>query len=74
MLLFPDGKYIAIEVELTMKGKDRLSDIVKSYASKFEIKEVWYFCAKEIVNKVKKEIAHRSYVRVFEIDEILLNK
>lgn len=72
MLAFPDGRYIAIEVELTMKGKNRLNDIVKSYASRFEIKEVWYFCAKEIVNKVKKEIAHLPYVKVFGISEQIL--
>jgi hypothetical protein len=67
MLLFPDGKRIAIEVELTMKTKDRLNKIVKSYGANFDIKEVWYFCAKEITHKVKKEIANKAHVRVFEL-------
>lgn len=31
MLIFPDGKKIAIEVELTMKGKNRLERILKGY-------------------------------------------
>lgn len=45
VLLFPDGKQIAIEVELTMKGSWRLNKIISHYTVDHAFKEVWYFCA-----------------------------
>lgn len=64
LLVFPDEKQIAIEVELTMKGKLRLEKIFRAYVSQFEIKEVWYFCAPEIVLKMQKAAEKRSYIKI----------
>lgn len=71
MLLFPDGTKIAVEVELTMKGKSRLDKILKSYRANLSVKEVWYFCEKEITNKIRSAAACWPFVIVFEINEIL---
>lgn len=67
MLLFPEDKKIAIEVELTMKGKDRLDKIIRNYASDCSINGVWYYCLSDIVNKMKKATDWRSYVSVYEL-------
>ena len=72
MLVFPDDKKIAIEVELTMKGKDRLDKIITGYALNRSIDGVWYFCAPEIVNKVKNISSWFKDVRVFGIDKLSL--
>lgn len=64
MLIMPDGKQIAIEVELTMKGRYRLEEILKGYSAQLEIDQVWYYCAPAILHKVKKIAEKRSMVRV----------
>lgn len=48
ILVFPDGKQVAIEVELTMKAKDRLQQIFSEYGTQLDINEVWYFCNESI--------------------------
>ena len=67
MLIFPDGKKIVIEVELTMKGKERLNKIIRGYAADFSINNVWYYCTPEIMKKVKKITSWLSNVIVFEL-------
>lgn len=64
LLVFPDDRQIAIEVELTMKGKLRLEKIFKAYASQLEIKEIWYFCSPEVLPKMRKAAEKRSYIKV----------
>ena len=54
ILIDPNFGQIAIEVELTMKSKKRLEDILWDYMLHKDIKEVWYYCAPDIVNKVAK--------------------
>jgi predicted transcriptional regulator len=71
MLIFPDEKKIAIEVELTMKGKDRLDKIIRSYIRNREINGVWYYCSPDIVNRVKKAVDWWSDVQVFGLGELL---
>lgn len=67
MLIFPDSKKIAIEVELTMKEKDRLDNIIRKYALDSTIDGVWYYCSPEIVNKMRKAVDWMSHVTVFEL-------
>ena len=62
----PDGKLVAIEVELTMKSKRRLKDILTAYMCQLEIKEVWYFCSPEIIERVKILANKFSMIKVFE--------
>lgn len=72
MLIFPDDKKIAIKVELTMKGKHRLDKIVGSYALNSSIDGVWYFCAPEILNKIKKATGWCRGVKVFGVGVIVI--
>jgi len=65
MLIFPDDTQIAIEVELTMKGKRRLEKILKAYGSKFEIKEVWYFCSPKVLPKLQNLVEKKPYIKIF---------
>lgn len=68
LLYLPDEKVVAIEVELTMKSKRRLNDIFTAYMCQLEIKEVWYFCAPEIFEKVKKQAEKFSkLIKVYEL-------
>lgn len=61
---------IAIEVELTTKGKHRLKNIILQYAKNFRFKEVWYFCGnKKVVNLVKSQAASHKFIKVFLLDE-----
>jgi hypothetical protein len=64
LLVFPDDRHIAIEVELTMKGKLRLEKIFRAYGGQFEIKEVWYFCSPDILPKIRKAAEKRSYIKI----------
>lgn len=71
MLLFPDGKQIAIEIELTLKGKRRLERIFTAYSAQFSIKEVWYFCAKPIVATITARAAKLEYIKIHALEEWL---
>jgi hypothetical protein len=39
-LIFPEGKQVAIEVELSLKGRNRTESILKGYGREFSIEEV----------------------------------
>lgn len=71
MMIFPPEKKIAVEVELTMKGKDRLDKIITGHALSRFVDGVWYFCSPEIVTKIKKATNWASHISVFEIKESL---
>lgn len=61
-----DGKCIAIELELTTKGRRRLSDILRFYAKEFAFDEVWYFCGSKAVKcLVEDKAKHFSFVKTF---------
>lgn len=72
MLLFLDGRKIAIEVELTMKGSWRLEKILSNYFREFWFKdEVWYFCAPNILSKMRKAAEeYKSVISVFELESL----
>jgi len=71
VLLLPDGKQIAIEVELTMKGAWRLEKILDHYLRSWDYKEVWYFCAADIMRKMCKVIGEKTYIKCFGLEGIL---
>ena len=64
LLLFPDDKKVAIEVELSMKGKSRLQKILGCYSGQFDINEIWYFCSPEVLPKMKKATEKKSYIKI----------
>lgn len=72
MLLFPDNTEIAIEVELSMKSKKRLAEIFKNYLRCFNIKEVWYFCAPNILERVAKLAERMPHIKVHCLDSQLI--
>ncbi len=70
ILLFPDNKQFAIEVELTMKGSWRLDKIMTHYLTAWDFKEVWYFCAPNILRKMNKVVGEKTHIKVFSLAEL----
>ena len=48
VLVLPDGSQIAIEVEISLKARKRLDEILTDYALQSIFKEVWYFCSQHV--------------------------
>jgi len=72
ILVFPDGKEVAVEVELSIKGKKRIERIFKSYAAQFSIKEVWYYCPHGMVNALSVLSAKIPFIKINNLAEFLL--
>lgn len=71
VLLFPDNRQIAIEVELTMKGSWRLEKIIKNLITDFDFKGAWYYCAPQIMRKMLKAAEdHDTYIKIFSLAEL----
>lgn len=68
MLIFPNKK-IAIEVELSLKGKQRLETIFNAYGSQLEIDEAWYFCADSLINPLTTLSKNKSFIKIYSIKE-----
>lgn len=69
---FPDGKKISIEVELSLKSKHRLRDILNSYAGTLKYKEIWYFCGTEyVMDGVARMVGNRSFFKIYSLREFL---
>jgi hypothetical protein len=73
LLIFEDGKHVALEVELTLKSKSRLEKILKEYGAQFSIKEVWYFGTPAVATTVRELVTRLklSFVKVFDLHESL---
>lgn len=71
MLIFPDKKPIAIEVELTLKAEKRLDKILRWYAGKFDIESVWYYCNPQVMSTLQKLTAKRSFICIHNLEEFL---
>lgn len=71
LLLFPNENEIAIEVELTLKGKNRLERIFKGYAVQHAITEVWYYTWPNLMGKLKKLAEKRSFIKIYNLKELL---
>lgn len=64
-ILITKDKPIAIELELTVKGKRRLSRILNDYAMNFEFDEVWYFTNNPYVfNAITKLLPEHSNIKL----------
>ncbi|MDR3491005.1 MAG: MarR family winged helix-turn-helix transcriptional regulator [Gammaproteobacteria bacterium] len=72
ILLFPDEKRVAIEVEMSVKGKHRIEKILRELGSDFSIKEVWYFCSKHVIKAVTSSASGMQFVKVLSLEEFLL--
>lgn len=68
MLVFPDNEQIAVEVELSMKSKKRLKEIILGYWMHKDIREVWYFCSPAVAAKVSKIADGWDHIKVFDLE------
>lgn len=67
VLIFPDTKKVAIEVELSLKAKQRLEKIFRAYGGQLDISEVWYFCADDVVRTISALSEKKSFIKVYSI-------
>jgi len=71
ILVFHDERKIAIEVELSLKGKRRLETIFSAYGAQLEIDEAWYFCAEPIIRPLNSLAKNKSYIKIHSLKEFL---
>lgn len=71
VLVFPEGNQIAIEVELSLKGKNRLERILKGYGGDFSMKEVWYYCSEGVAASVRSLAASMPFVKIHLLKDLL---
>lgn len=74
LLIFPDGKKVSIELELTLKGLNRAKQIFQEHSKQFDIDEVWYFCDDKILPKVAERAAKKTFIKIFSANEYLYAK
>ena len=67
----PDGKKIAVELELSLKSQARLNDILKGYKAYFSIFEVWYYCPPLILEKLLPFTQKMSQLKLYSLDEVI---
>jgi predicted transcriptional regulator len=71
-LAFPQGYKCAIEVEMTLKARDRLRDILFRYGLQDTYKEVWYFCSKSVLPVLRELASGLPYIQIYNLSETLL--
>ena len=69
ILILPDEKRIAIEVELSVKARDRLLNILTDYEVDKTIHEVWYFCSPKVLPVLRETAASLSKIKTFLLIE-----
>jgi len=70
-LILPD-KRIAIEVELSMKGKVRLEKIFEHHYKNTAVDETWYFCGNMIIERKIKALSEKvNFIQVYLLDQFL---
>lgn len=80
VLIEADGRKIAIELELTPKGKRRLTKIFQHHSRMlpFHFDELWYFCDKQIVQRLLEPmIVDRglgAYVHIKDLKSVCVNE
>lgn len=64
-------KPVAIELELSIKGRARLHSIIEDYSINLSVSEVWYFC-KDIGVKSALENAASAYsfIKIFDLADL----
>lgn len=71
ILILQNEKQIAIEVELNLKGKNRIDSILKGYAAQFSFSEIWYFCPQGMVAALKSLATKMTFIKIHNITEFL---
>lgn len=71
ILILPNGKRVAVEVEISTKEKRRVEKILRVYLRRSDYSEVWYFCrTKRQTERVKDVSRGYDFVRVFQLEDI----
>ncbi len=68
LLIFPDSKEVAIEVELTLKSKRRLLEIFRNYMACLEIKEIWYYCSPKITEQLRQLAEKKPFLKFYDFE------
>lgn len=64
-LYIGDDKPIAIELELTVKSRVRLQNIVNEYGGNLGVKEVWYFTGQpDVARAIEKAANGYSFIKI----------
>jgi len=71
VLVLPEGKQVAIEVELSMKGKERLEKILKGYGAAFGYEAVWYYCSEGVASAMSSMVAKWPFIKIYRLKEFL---
>lgn len=69
VVVMPDQGRIAIEVELTLKSKARLMEIITDYEVDKEYSGVWYFCSPQIVDSIHELSRFSSKIKIHTLNE-----
>ena len=65
-----EGEPVAIELELSTKGTDRLDKILQDHVLDFDIEEVWYFVESDVVRRHLTRVAEvYDSVRIFSLSD-----
>jgi len=71
LLVLPD-KCVAIEVELSAKGKSRLERIFEHHYQNTKVDETWYFCGDGSIQRLIRTFAEKvNFIQVHLLDEFL---
>lgn len=71
ILILPDKRKIAIEVEISNKAKYRIEKILRSYGVRLDIKEVWYFCSKQVMTSLAQAAGKMPFIKIYNFEEFL---
>jgi len=71
VLVFPDGQQVAIEVELTLKGRHRLERILKGYGAAFHYQEVWYYCPDGVAASLRALTANLPFIKIHHLKDLI---
>ncbi len=74
ILMFPDGKQMAIEVELSVKGKNRIEKILRAYSVQLAIHEIWYYCTSPVVTVLTSLAEKMPFIKIFNLKEFLYDQ
>lgn len=74
ILILPDATKVAIEVELSLKGKHRLEKIFRAYGGTLAFSAAWYYCVDNIIPTVTAIAGMKSFIKIYSLKELLHGK
>ena len=74
ILIMPDTTKVAIEIELSLKGKHRLEKIFRAYGGTLAFSAAWYYCADNIIPAISAIAGKKSFIKIYSLKELLYGK